>query len=164
MYRNVHNKLKSPGAMKQIVRLELAKLFIDFPIQLSLMLLFTAGITGGLYVPFTPDEMFGDNSIVYMSRYSLYGGFLLWQLLGMFSRPWGKLQENSRHRDEGRLGRVPEGKDAEKKLLQVVLEANFPKRQFSFKQLEKLVSDCLEWNACQLDVRTDCDVCCKRLC
>lgn len=105
-YAVVQEKRKKPLAMARAVRAEISRMLVTLPLDVFMLLALTAGITEGIMKPLQP-EMFGPNSIGYLSQYSFYGSLLAGVLSGMMANSWVKLQMDARHDDAANFGNIP---------------------------------------------------------
>ncbi|MCB9026464.1 MAG: hypothetical protein H6625_09125 [Bdellovibrionaceae bacterium] len=117
-YGIVQEKRKKPLAMARAVRSEVSNILVTLPLDIVFLLLLTAGITEAtnLYMPIQ-EEMFSQNSVFYLSRYSFYGSLVSGVLMGLLANSWTKLQQDHRHDELGSFGSVPKGNDANKSFL-----------------------------------------------
>src|SRR5262249_30972538 len=112
----VNARLKSPGALGRAVRMEISKLMLTFPIDLSIKLLLSAGIFEGAMRPIQ-DSLWGPNSTFYLSHTSFYMIMASGFFMSMMADAWVKLQFDARQDDSGQFGHVPQGEDAERSFL-----------------------------------------------
>lgn len=112
----VNRRLKSPSALGRAVRQEISKLKVTTGINIALALVFSAGIGSGAFKPIQ-DEMFGPNSVMYLSKTSFYMGFASAFFMGLMADAWSKMQADARQDDMGGFGTIPMGEDGEKGFL-----------------------------------------------
>lgn len=102
----VREKLKDPKAVARAVRSEVASLIVSKPLQLLGIFAMFAGVTEGVLMPLQ-EEMFGPNSIFYMSRQLFYNGFVAGTIISIMADTWYKIQVDNRIDSSGGFDSVP---------------------------------------------------------
>lgn len=102
----VREKLKDPKAVARAVRSEIASLLVSKPLQLLGIFAMFAGVTEGVLMPLQ-EEMFGPNSIFYMSRQLFYNGFVAGTIISIMADTWYKIQVDNRIDSSGGFDSVP---------------------------------------------------------
>lgn len=135
----VNEKLKDPLAVGRAARAEISNLFVTLPIDFTMMLLFTAGITEGVLKPIQ-EHLFGPNSIMYGSHYLFYYGFLSGWIMNFLGGAWVKIQEDAFHADAGNFGQIPKGEEANKSFSGWYLKQLFSEKNSLWKSYKRQAS------------------------
>ncbi len=104
---------KNAKSIARAVRSEVASLLVDKPIEIMTIFALYAGVTSGLFQPLH-NEMFGEQSFLYMSRYLLYNGFISGTIISIMADTWMKIQTDQRVQANGGFDRVPMKSDRAK--------------------------------------------------
>lgn len=115
-YAIVEDKLKSPMARGRVVRKEITKLLLTFPVDVALRLILLAGATNVMVKPVN-DDFWSPTSIAYLSAFVFYGEMLSGFVGGIMADSWVKMQEDHQNDKAGNFGEIPQGEDAEKGFL-----------------------------------------------
>ncbi|RME17564.1 MAG: hypothetical protein D6797_02265, partial [Bdellovibrio sp.] len=132
----VKEMLSRPQNAARAVRYVASGWKISYPLSLLSMVLFTAGIEDGMLELVHPDEMFGDESFLYLSRYIILS-FVLSGMLNVVGGAdvWMKVQYDEQHKDL--FNKRLEGKEANMNMVELWLHKSFNNKDNTIWQNHK---------------------------
>ncbi|MBI2027927.1 MAG: hypothetical protein HYS98_09040 [Deltaproteobacteria bacterium] len=92
----VREQQRDPQAMRRAVTQSMVANLTDKPMELIFMTILLSGASGAMLAPLY-EEMFGPNSIFYLSRNVYWAGFVSGVVMGVFTSVWWKLQQDQKH-------------------------------------------------------------------
>jgi hypothetical protein len=123
-FLTAEDALKNAKSLARAVRSEVASLIINKPVQLLGLLALYAGIEQGVLKPLH-DVMNGPDSIIYMSRYLFYNGFVVGTVIGIMADTWMKVQTDARIQETGSFDKIPMKRYREKGFWRYYFKSTF---------------------------------------